>query len=185
MSINSLTAVASGGITDSTSAFFYCVEKLNSKRATLGDMVDLGLAGIGALVSASADMGYSAGTIDPVSWSAAEYDFGGWWNASSSSMFVVPNDHWSHVVVGFGLRMDNAAVCDVRLLVNSNYAYGSPFIRSHNTTAGQLAGFSAVSAPLPVNSGDTIELAYSSTLANTIQALTTTNFWIMPWKARV
>lgn len=184
MSITSLTAIASAGISDLSSAYLFLNNNGASKRIDLDDLQDLGMAQIGVMVVTSDTQGLAAGTGIFSGWQAAEYDFGGWWNSASGGMIVVPNDHYDYVVAGFNIFLNRGDVSDIGLYVNSVFTYGGPFCRNVSIGAGDGSLHNAMSAPIAVNSGDTFQIYYNTDNANSVVAGTDTFFWVMPWKGR-
>jgi len=186
--VNSLTATVSGAITDSTSAFLYVVERLQSKYITMSQLQDYGMGQIGAMQALpdSTNIGININSVAPVVYSLELYDFGGWIPASSLGIFQVPDDHWEYVKVGASTVYNNANFADFYIVKNTAHTWGLPWKRHENIGAG--GGYVCVieSAPIQVVSGDTFGLRSKSILANTITAGTimTSMFWIQPIKAR-
>lgn len=189
MSINSLTALTSGGITDSSSTFFYVVSNLQSARVTGLDLQDLGVGQIGAMKTFPSSTFYdiAAATNTVVSFSVTEYDFGSWVDANSSSLFVVPDDHWEFVQVGAQIQANRAEIAFAWITQNGIREHGLPCRAQDDMSAGQIWIAPIESGPIQVSSGDRFELNFFSSNVNTIYSFGNRYgpyFWIRPYKAR-
>lgn len=184
-SINSLTAIASGDITNVSSVLMYVVDNLNSAKMSLGNLQDIGLGDIGAMWTLSADIGLASVTTTVVSYDGLVYDTGSWTNPASTGLFRVPDDRWSFIQVGMNLQTNNANLAQVSVYVNGVFGYpGSAINAMNGLLAGNLARFSTISAPMQVSSGDILQPYFFTSLANTLQASEYTNFWIRGIKRR-
>lgn len=171
MSITSLTAVASNGISNMNSLYLYGDFDGVAKKVSLSALADAGLSYYGAsqVRSSTSDVeAVSISTTLSLINTHALYDIGGWIDSNSLGIFRVPNADFTHVQVWGGVFSDRAEWARIGMSVNAAQPVGAGGQLMDDVPAGAGCGMNFESAPIAVSSGDVIALHFFSTTANSI-----------------
>lgn len=187
--LTSLTAIASTNITDLSSVELYAVNNGNSRRLS-GDMFQSRFGTVpGILLVRSTNQPLETGVFSPALWDAADYDFGGYWDAQSPSIIYFDNsDVWyAQFALGVSWAADNTGVRNATFIKNGDF---SSFLgRAESSgivpTAAPYRDF-VITPPVLISSGDTWEAIIRQTTASTLElqanALTFFSMWPLAFR---
>ena len=181
-SVLSLTLLSSGNITNTTSAILPIFANSANSRINWEQIADLGVFDPGALWSrGDTHTIIPSNSSLPVILNSLQYDTGSWTDANSTGLFRVPDDKWSYVRVGGCISSSlNNTTHFQAWAANLSYGTaqwpGSPF-KSFRGLTYPFATFR--SGPLPVSSGDIIEMwGFTSGSTTTLGRYAGECFWI-------
>lgn len=170
MSINSLTHCDSGDITFASSAqLFLNVSAVGDKNIRFDN---LGLlpppVDYGARWDCNTSQGFgSFGFRDlSPSFGSLTYDTGSWTNASSPGVFLVADDRYSHVDIGFQGHFDGTNIPELTMYFDINGGSPGPYEKFFDVTVY----VHVVMQDRPVSSGDVLDFVSYASATHTIIA---------------
>lgn len=193
MSITSLTAVASGDITNTSSALMFMVSSGTAYKVPASTLpyAANGTVDMGAMWLQNSEGG--GGTYDCHRFfGSLAYDTGSWTNANCIGMFIVPDDKWEYVQVGLNTMVKSSTFGYywTWFMINAQLR---PFTaQAHADLHGGTAAFgptvNGVSAPIKVSSGDRFFLqSYLNGVVQRHSSISNyeTHIWIRPYARRI
>lgn len=186
-SVLSLTAMGSGGVTNTSSALFLAVG--NSFSAiSLTELTKLAPMNVGAMWTTAVSQSIRVQSFETIAFSSLQYDTGSWTDSNSNGLFVVRNDKWEIVEVGFnltvGVTINDPLFRVTKITGNNSYTTIQRGVLFGDTT-NNLASDTIVGL-LPVDSGDVLAAQVFNSDAATRDIVTDYNdaFWIRGVQAR-
>ena len=180
MSITSLTAVASGGITNLTSGFIFADINGVGYSVPLDVIEDLGLGYYGAMQTipnSGTILGITIATTTTIVYSEEIYNFGDWIDSNSLGVFRVPNDDWEYVTCQAGIYSHMADWARLSIISGAPGSESKPVgggeYLMDDLPSGSGWGVTIESAPIAVSSGDVVKCVFYSSTANSIQNFAT------------
>lgn len=156
--LTSLEVANSGDLVNVNSAFLYLVSSDDDRQISLADLMTHFTKQHFAVAKLASVQTIDASTWEEVEWDTEETDTGGFYDATSPGVLVVPSD-FSFAKITFMLAWENDSTGGryARLWKNQTLAsseYVALLIQNALNETGQYGG----SRILPVNSGDTFQL---------------------------
>jgi len=186
MSITSLTALASGDITDVRSSMMFIISSDTAYRVDLKDIyATYALQNVGAAWicnSAHTRSVFDTMSMSPICRSLA-YDYDNFTDANSPGRFWIKSDKWAYIQLGMDMLFDASAQLYIAKPAINGVEQTNYYIHMYGPGQSSLCHFS-VTVVLPVNSGDSLDwqnLCGAGTFTSV--ATDTSRIWIRGYRA--